>query len=421
MQRKLTFDVAVVGGGAAGVGAAVGAAQAGARTILIDRNPYFGGAATHSSVLTYCGFFTQGEPPEQIVGGVGQTVLNHLARLGMYEGPRRTARTGTVIVLLDPEVTKLALDRCVTEAGVEPLLHAQVVGAETSGGRISAIQCVDHAGMFAIEASAFVDASGEGDLASLSGGEVIFGNTEGHLQSATLMIRIGGVAADAHAHPLQVEQAVLKGKADGIDGLTKELGTIVRMPGGNQDVLAILCDEEVNGLEAGSMTRAELSGRRQAWAYLEAFRRYLPGFESAYLVQTGPQIGIRETRHIVGEYTLTGDDVLQARRQADAIARGGWPVELHPEPGKPNVWHEIKDKSFYDIPLRSLKAKGVSNLWAAGRIIDCDPLAFASARVMGTAFATGQAAGVAAALHCQNSGGDYQAVRSELLRQEAII
>lgn len=113
--------------------------------------------------------------------------------------------------------------------------------------------------------------------------------------------------------------------------------------------------------------------------------------------------------------------MLQARRQADAIARGGWPVELHPEPGKPNVWHEIKDKSFYDIPLRSLKVKGVGNLWAAGRIIDCDPLAFASARVMGTAFATGQAAGVAAALHGQQDASDYQSVRSELLRQEAIL
>ncbi|MCK9910508.1 FAD-dependent oxidoreductase, partial [Microbacteriaceae bacterium K1510] len=101
-MRTLKYDVVVVGGGAAGVGAAVGAADAGARTLLVDKNPYFGGAATHSSVLTYCGFFTQGEPPEQIVGGVGQKVLDNLAKLGMYDGPRRTARTGTVIVLLDP-------------------------------------------------------------------------------------------------------------------------------------------------------------------------------------------------------------------------------------------------------------------------------------------------------------------------------
>jgi hypothetical protein len=420
MNRTRKYDVAVVGAGAAGVGAAVGAAQTGARTILIEKNPYFGGAATHSSVLTYCGFFTQGEPYEQIVGGVGQKVLDKLSRMGMYDGPRRTARTGTVIVLLDPEVTKLALDQCVLDAGVEPLLHAQVIGAETSNGRVQAVTCVDHSGYVTIEASAFVDASGEANLTSLAGGGVVFGNGEGHLQAATLMIRIGGVAADAHAHPLQVEQAVMKAKAAGITGLTKELGTIVRMPGCN-DVLAILCDEEVNGLDAGSLTRAEISGRRQAWAYLEAFRRYLPGFEQAYLVQTGPQIGIRETRHIVGEYTLTGEDVLQAKRFDDAIARGGWPVELHPEPGQPNVWYQIKDQSYYDIPLRSLKVKGMDNLWASGRIIDCDPMAFASARVMGTAFATGHAAGVAAALSLNDAAVDANAVRAELLRQDAII
>ncbi|GAA4703558.1 FAD-dependent oxidoreductase [Brevibacillus fulvus] len=420
MERKYSYDVVVVGGGAAGIGAAVGAAQTGARTLLVEKNPYFGGAATHSSVLTYCGFFTQGEPYEQIVGGVGQQVLNQLAKMGMYNGPRRTARTRTVIVPLDPEVTKVALDRCIMESKVEPLLHAQVIAAEVQQGRIRAIQCIDHAGPFVIEAGAFVDASGEANLTSLAGGGVVFGDDQGHLQSATLMIRIGGVLAEADAHPLKVEEAVQKGKAAGIVGLTKELGTVVRMPGCG-DVLAILCDEEVNGLEAASLTRAEISARNQAWAYLEAFKRFLPGFENAYLVQTGPQIGIRETRHVVGEYCLKGEDVLEARRFSDAIARGGWPVELHPEPGAPNVWHQIKDQSFYDIPLRSLKVNGVDNLWAAGRTIDCDPIAFASARVMGTAFATGHAAGVAAALTSSSGQADAQAVRAELLRQEAII
>lgn len=420
MRRKYTYDVVVVGGGAAGVGSAVGAAQAGARTLLIEKNPYFGGIATHGSVLTYCGFFTQGEPPEQIVGGVGQKVLNHLSKLGMYDGPRRTARTKTVIVLLDPEVTKIALDRCVTDAKVEPLLHSQVIGAEAANGKIQAIECVDYSGRFTVEAAFFVDASGDANLTALAGGEFLFGDEKGHLQSATLMIRIGGVSPEANAHPVAIQEAVVKAKKSGVAHLTKELGTIVRMPG-SQDVLAILADEEVNGLESASMTSAEISARKQAWAYLEAFRRFLPGFENAYLVQTGPQIGIRETRHIVGEYTLSGEDVLQAKRYDDSIARGGWPVEMHPEPGAPNVWQSIKDQSYYDIPLRTLKVKGVQNLWAAGRTISCDPIAFASARVMGTAFATGHAAGVAAAVGVSNGVVSVKAVQTELLRQDAII
>ncbi|BCJ85685.1 FAD-dependent oxidoreductase [Effusibacillus dendaii] len=420
MKRKYSYDVAVVGGGAAGVGAAVGAAQTGARTVLVEKNPYFGGIATHGSVLTYCGFFTQADPTEQIVGGVGQQVLTHLSKLGMYDGPRRTARTGTVIVLLDPEVTKIALDRCVTEAKVEPLLHAQVIGAEVTNGKIEAIECVDHSGRFTIEASAFVDASGEANLTALSGGDFVFGDDKGHLQSATLMIRIGGVPPEANAHPITIQEAVVKAKKAGIPNLTKELGTIVRMPG-SHDVLAILADEEVNGLESTSLTSAEISARKQAWAYLESFRRFLPGFENSYLVQTGPQIGIRETRHIRGEYTLSGDDVLQAKRQEDSVARGGWPVELHPVPGEPNEWHSIKDNSYYDIPLRSLKVQGVRNLWAAGRIISCDPIAFASVRVMGTAFATGHAAGVAASVELNNGEVSVKAVQSELRRQDAII
>ncbi|MCK9910065.1 FAD-dependent oxidoreductase, partial [Microbacteriaceae bacterium K1510] len=123
----------------------------------------------------------------------------------------------------------------------------------------------------------------------------------------------------------------------------------------------------------------------------------------------------------VGEYTLTGADVLEAMRHEDAVARGGWPVELHPEPGSPNVWHPIKNQSYYDVPLRSIKVKGIDNLWAGGRTIDCDAMAFASARVMGTAFATGHAAGVAGSLFASKGQTDTSSVRAELLRQGAII
>ncbi|ANX13935.1 FAD-dependent oxidoreductase [Fictibacillus arsenicus] len=419
-QRDMKCDVVVVGGGSAGVAAAIGAAQTGADTILIEKNPYFGGAATHSSVLTYCGFFTQGNPPEQIVGGVGQKVLNNLSKIGMYDGPKRTPHTGTVIVLLDPEATKIALDNCIAENNVKPLLHVQVIGTNVEDGKIKAIECVDHSGRFTIEAEAFIDASGEANLTALAGGEYICGNEKGTFQAGTLMIRIGGVREESNAHPLEVQKAIKLGKEHGIAALTKELGTIVRMPG-SKDVLAILADEGVNGLDSVSMTKAEMSARKQAWGYLEAFKKYLPGFENAYLVQTGPQIGIRETRHIVGDYILTHSDVLNARRHNDSIGRGGWPMESHSEPGAPNVWQSIANNSYYDIPLRSLKVRNINNLWAAGRTIACDPDAFASVRVMGTAFATGHAAGVTAALYCQHGFVDPVSVRNELLIQDAII
>ncbi|MGL5512589.1 MAG: FAD-dependent oxidoreductase, partial [Sporomusa sp.] len=170
-----------------------------------------------------------------------------------------------------------------------------------------------------------------------------------------------------------------------------------------------------------SLTMAEIGARKQARAYLQAFRQFLPGFEEAYINQTGPQLGIRETRHTQGEYVITGEDVIQARRFEDAVARGCWPVERHSNPGTLAAYEWIANDSYYDIPLRALKVNGLKNLWAAGRSISCDLTAFASVRVMGTAFATGHAAGVAAAFYATQGYVKTAQVQSELLRQKAII
>jgi len=418
-ERRMEFDVVVAGGGSAGVAAAVGAANAGMRTLLIEKNPYWGGAATHSSVLTFCGFFTQSDPYEQIVGGVGEKVLEELRQLNMYREPYRNPRSGNVIVLLDAEATKYALDKVVLSSGVKPLLHCQVIGAVVEDGAVKAIECYDHSGRFLVEASAFVDASGEADLAALAGGQVRFGNEEGQVQASTLVMRIGGVAPHADLTRNGFTEAIQQAKADGETALTKEKGMVLRLPG-SQDVLAMFADEYVNGPDSISLTEAELSARRQAWAYLRVFRKYIPGFENAYLGQTGPAIGVRESRHVVGEDMLRGEDILNGVRRPDAVARGGWPVEIH-EKGAPAVYRHIRDKSFYDIPLQTLKVAGIRNLWCAGRIISCDPVAFASARVIGTSFATGHAAGVAAAQYASRGVADIQAVRKELIRQEALI
>lgn len=420
-NKNSNYDVVVVGGGSAGIGAAIGAAKAGKKVLLIDRNPYLGGQATNCSLPAYCGFFTQADPFEQAVGGVGQQVLEKMSNLGFYKGPRRAAKTGTVIVVLDAEEIKYSLDLLIADSNVDVLLDTQVIAAEHKEGVIGSIECMDDEGRFTVSGEAFADATGEANLTALSGGKFTIGDELGHMQSGTLMLRIGGIEPGANVHPDMVAEAVRKGKKAGITSMTKELGTVIPAPGTSGDVMFILPDEGVDGLDALSMTRSEISARRQAWAYLETFRQFLPGCENAYIVQTGPRIGIRETRHIVGEYTLTSEDVLEAKRFPDAIGRGAWPVESHPEPGSPNVWQSIRDHSYYDIPLRCLKVQGVKNLWAAGRIISCDSVAFSSVRVMGTCFATGHAAGVAAALNSQSNQVDAVAVRKELLCQKAII
>lgn len=418
-MRNARYDVVVAGGGAGGVGAAIGAARTGARVVLIERAPYLGGAATHSSVLTYCGFWTQAEPPLRCVAGVGGEVLAALAAIGLYAGPMRMAESGVVVALIDPEAVKIVLDRICWAAGVDVILHATIVGGDADGDRIRAVTAWDHAGTARIEGVAFVDASGESDLAFGAGAGTRYGDVDGTVQNGTLVMRFGGIDANAPVSRVLWEHAIRSGKTRGLRGLTKEHGLVVRLPGSN-DVLAFLADESYDARDARASGDAERRGREQAWSYLEAIRT-LAGHERAYLVATGPMIGTRESRHVVAEYRLTSADVEGAARFADTVALGGWPVEYHRAPGEPNVWRRIKGDGAYGIPLRSLRSATHANLFAAGRTIDADAYAFASARVMGTAFATGHAAGVAAAILAGGAPPEVPAVRGELQRQHALL
>ncbi|GMA55652.1 hypothetical protein GCM10025858_01550 [Alicyclobacillus sacchari] len=294
--ETLRYDVVIVGGGSA-VAAAVGAASLGAKTLLLEKNPYFGGAATHSSVLTICGFFAQQDPLLQVVGGVGQKFLDKLRELGQYDGPIRNPGSGNVIVPLDGETTKYAFDQLVLEAGVTPRLHTTVIGAEVDHqGCVRSITCFQHGGTFRIEAKAFVDASGEADLAAFCGNEVRFGDNEGHVQAGTLVMQFGGVSPDIALHRHQFTAAIWQAKRAGVEDLTKDRGMVVRLAGSHH-VLALFADERVDGLDSASLTAAEMSARRQAWAYLDAFRKYVPGFKDAFLVQTPSHRCARNAAH----------------------------------------------------------------------------------------------------------------------------
>jgi hypothetical protein len=400
------------------VAAAVAAAQAGASVALIERAAYLGGAATHSNVLTYCGFWTQADPAVRVVRGVGETVLDEIAALGGDIAPVRTS-SNVVVALLDPEIVKFALDRVCERAGIDVLLHATLTGAASADGRITSVAMYDHGGTSPISARAFVDATGDADLATRSGAGVRYGNEAGAVQNGTLVVRFGGIADDADTSRNAWAEAIRAAKARGLDALTKDHGLVVRIPGSN-DVVAYLADEAYDVRDARSHAAAERRGRVQAWQLLEAVRS-LPGHERAYIVTTGPVIGTRESRHVVARRPLTEADVLNGARFPDGVALGAWPVELHPGPGLPNIWIRLKDDGAYEIPLGTLQSATQANLFAAGRTLDGDTAAFGSLRVMGTAFATGQAAGVAAAQFARDGETDSDRVRAELLVQGALI
>lgn len=411
------YDVVVVGGGSGGIGAAVGAAQTGASVHLIERYPFLGGAAIASSVLSYCGFFDQRR--ERVVGGVGGDLLARLRTGGAYE--EITFKwSGNTVVLIDPEFTKLTLDAMVADAGVSLGLHSYLTGAECEGAEISAITANTSGEERRISGSVFVDASGDGNLAQAAGASLAV-LPAAERQAATLSMRIGGVRPDAPISSDLMREAVAAHNAANERQLGRDHGPAARLPLSGEVTMQIV-DQSVDALDAHDLTRAETAARIQAWDYLNAFRNSMPGWEDAYLVGTGPQIGVRETRHIVGRYEVTAEDVLSARRRPeDGIARCGWPLEAHHGIGSTR-YTPIAGRAFYDIPLDALRAVDRDNLWAAGRLVSSDTDAFCSLRVMGTAFATGQAAGVAAALQAQlGDAPAAAAVRGELERQGALV
>ncbi|MEW2358870.1 FAD-dependent oxidoreductase [Spirillospora sp. NPDC029432] len=410
------YDVVVAGGGSGGVAAAVGAARAGARTLLIERGPCLGGAATLRNVVTYCGLYTRAEPYDQVVYGVAEQVLAGLRAEDAVTAPQKFT---AVAVPFDPETAKRVLDRVCVAAGVEIRLHSMVLGARRdAAGRVTAVRVGDHSGLHEITASAFVDASGEADLAWHAGAEVRYGN-EGKVQNGTLAVRFGGIPADVPVTRDLVREAVQAARGRGVAPLTAERGLVARLPVSG-DVITFLADEGYDARDAADTSRAEISARAQSRAYLEAIRS-LPGCAGAYIVATGPELGTRESRHVAARYRMSESDVLDAGRFDDAIALGAWPVEYHPGPGEPSEWRFIKDDGYYEIPYGTVCSADTPNLFAAGRTVDGDRVAGGSLRVMGTAFATGHAAGIAAALTAGHGATDATAVRAELLRQDAYL
>lgn len=418
-MRPARYDVLVAGGGSAGVAAAVGAAQAGAHTLLVEQGPYLGGAATRANVLTYCGLFTQADPPELAVAGVAAQVLERIRALGFATDFIRSRRTGNVVVVLDPEAVKFALDRLVTQPGLDVLLYARVSTSQQERGLITEVTCATPGEPVTVSAGAFVDATGDATLATLAGVPCL--DIRGATMPGTLMIRIGGVGdLDPLPSPDEVAQAIRAERRRSGAHLAGDRVHLLRLPRSG-DLLLSAADETVDGLNAHSLTGAEMSGRRQAWSYLDALRRGVRGFDKAHLVSTGPHLGIRQTRLVAGLAEVTDAHVREGRLCATSVARGAWPIERHPRPGQVS-YESIRNAAHYHIPYDALRTVGPDNLWISGRALPSEAGAYSSLRVMGTAFATGHAAGVAAASWLARGGEhDVPDVLARLAKQGALL
>jgi glycine/D-amino acid oxidase-like deaminating enzyme len=414
-------DVLVVGGGPAGIGAALGAAAAGAEVVLAERYGFLGGNATAALVMPLMSFHTQRAafeqpgatklfptdhgPGEPVVAGALAKLLSRLVQAGGAIAP--SLETGYTVPF-DPELFKLVALELLDEAGVRLLFHA--FASDVEHGPAHGVVFATKSGPVVIRARVVVDCTGDGDVAARAGAPYEIGREEdGLVQPMTLMFRMvrfeqAAFATYVRAHPEQwrgvhglwdlIRQAAAAGELD----LPREDILFFGTPHEGEVSVNSTRVMRALGTDVFDWTRAELESRRQMRQIAAFLRRYVPGFEHAYVAQSGVHTGVRETRRIVGDYQLTAEDVLGARKFEDVVARGAYPVDIHNPKGSGTVLKRLPPGEAYDIPLRALLPQGVEGLLVAGRCLSGTHEAHSSYRVMPIVMATGQAAGVCAAL-----------------------
>lgn len=395
----MTADVAVVGGGPAGIAAAVAAAATGARTALIEHQDMLGGNATAGMVGTICGLYVtrpEGDPA-QANDGFPRSFAERLAALPGCGGP---VRQGRVHVLpYAPFAFAWLADRLVAdEAGVDLRLRTHLVGAEASGRRVVALRLDGPDGPIELAPAAVVDCTGDGALARALGATAGAAAGEAR-QSPALVFVLQHVDTEGlrGARRLSVLRALLA--AEEAERLPTGSSHLVFRPSSHPGelVLKLTLSDLPPGPGGDDVTRAAVEGRRRIAEIVSFLEREEPAFSRAFLSHVAPQLGRRESGTLDGRYRLTRADVLGARSFDDAAARGAWPIELWEDGRRGASYEHLEDAATYDIPLRCLAASGFDNLFAAGRCLSATHEALGSARVIGTALATGEAAGRAAA------------------------
>jgi glycine/D-amino acid oxidase-like deaminating enzyme len=401
-------DVAVVGGGAAGVATAATAARHGMRTLLIERYGFCGGAAVGGMSGTFCGMYLASDSPrnrpEQAVFGFTETFRAAMESRNGITAPQRYGKTWTVTH--DPLVWREVADGLLAEAGVRVLFHSLVVGTVMDGEALRGVVVETKAGRAIVRAQIVVDASGDADVVFRSGLDFTIGQ-DGVVQNPTMIFRLAGVdvrrfleywGPDTICSP-EVSRLLVEANAAGRYDLPRAKIWIFPTPRPGEllvNATRLLADDgrPLNAADPLDLTEAELKGRRQVRDYWRFLRDHIPGCASSFVNDTGVQVGVRQTRSIVGVERLTNDDVTRRRKRPDGIVRSPWPIELHVGE-KPKLEWLLDD--YYEVPFEALLPRTGENLIVAGRCFSAEHEALASARVTAQCFGYGHAAGLAAA------------------------
>jgi len=440
------FDVVVVGGGPAGIMAASAAARAGCSTLLIERYGFLGGAGTAGGLSTFCGLHARTYGSDvRVIRGLADELLDRLAKLDGLNEPHLTIADGIAAQAFDISAYKIAADELVTGSGARILFHALAVGvamknggglaahrATSSGpvahrantdmasgatgpiqGEIDAVIIESKSGRQAVRGRFFIDASGDGDLAAWAGVPWEKAPPIDGMMYPSLMFRINGVNVErAGPAPWRtVERLMDEAERAGTHTFPRKKPIVrpQRNPlewRANLTQLRTADGGAIDGTDVDQLTLGELAGRQQALDAFTFIRDRTPGFEDSYIVDIAPQIGIRETRRIVGAYQLTEDDVLGCADFDDTIGVNGWPVEAHVAGNVEFRWQR-DERGFNQLPFRIMLPPATENLYVAGRCASMTHGAQSAARVTGPCFVMGEAAGLAAsmALSADCAGG----------------
>lgn len=436
-------EVVVVGGGPAGLCAAVAAARGGAKVILVEKNAFCGGMATAGMVAPFMTCYDSGGD-KMLIRGIFEELVERLIAVGGAIHPSKveskTAFTSYIdkghvhVTPFKAESLKIVADEMLAEAGVRILYHTQLVDAEAEGDKVTRIIVAMKEGLASIRAKAFIDCTGDGDLAAKAGAAYTIGNAQGKMQPATMFFTVGGVDTK------RVDEDIAKNwdnfyRKDGINyrslhwrvSEAREAGdwpldrvSIGLFRGVEEDEFSINTSRVMNidGTKSESLTEGEIAGRQQVRIIFNFLKKYVPGFENSRLILSGSTLGIRETRHIEGIRTLTVDQILSCEVPEDSIMLAANSVDVHGKYGpKSNEYITIPAGKCYGVPYGTMIPPAFSNLAVAGRPISADCEAAGAIRVMPPCMGIGQAAGTAVAMAVLG-GYDLRTLDVKALREK---